>query len=302
MDELFDSYLMVDWSANNFPKRGRDSIWICLLDADACEAPPRQLVNAPTRRAARQLVEQLLLAEVSAGHRVLVGFDFPYGYPAGFAALLDHPDERPPWRIVWQYLAETVIDDQRNRNNRFEVAAAINQRLAGPPGPFWGCPVGQASAALTSNCPFTYPFPTAGAAPLEQYRRTDRALNARGTWVQPVWKLAYPGSVGSQALVGIPVVEAIRFHPSLAEVSTVWPFELTDPALDVRRPLIVHAEIWPGVVPLDNTLHSIRDAAQVWTLARAFSRLDHRGELGQLFRLPNPDPVVCDEEGWILGA
>lgn len=28
----FDAYLMVDWSANNSPKKGKDSIWYCLLE------------------------------------------------------------------------------------------------------------------------------------------------------------------------------------------------------------------------------------------------------------------------------
>ncbi|MGA2716845.1 MAG: hypothetical protein ABSG41_27465 [Bryobacteraceae bacterium] len=27
----FDEYLIVDWSANSCPKRGKDSIWYCLL-------------------------------------------------------------------------------------------------------------------------------------------------------------------------------------------------------------------------------------------------------------------------------
>jgi precorrin-8X/cobalt-precorrin-8 methylmutase len=69
----------------------------------------------------------------------------------------------------------------------------------------------------------------------------------------------------------------------------------------------VHAEIWPGVVPLDAHLHPIRDAAQVLTLARRFAELDDQGELGALFDVPSglgPDELATcvAEEGWILGA
>jgi hypothetical protein len=31
---IFDRYVTVDWSANNRPKTGKDSIWICNLSAD----------------------------------------------------------------------------------------------------------------------------------------------------------------------------------------------------------------------------------------------------------------------------
>lgn len=54
----------------------------------------------------------LLRAAVNAGERVLVGLDFPYGYPAGFAAMLGVAGE--PWRGVWAYLERCIEDDERN--------------------------------------------------------------------------------------------------------------------------------------------------------------------------------------------
>jgi len=76
----FDTVVVVDWSANAVPKRGRDSIWSCLLDAATGDV---QVLNHPTRRCARDHLVQLLLARQQ--QRVLVGIDVPYGYPPGFA-------------------------------------------------------------------------------------------------------------------------------------------------------------------------------------------------------------------------
>ena len=77
---LFDAYLAVDWSASSVPKRGKDSIWLCLKGE-----PPE---NPSTRHEAMQRVREQLGQLVAEGRRVLVGFDFPYGYPSGFAKLV----------------------------------------------------------------------------------------------------------------------------------------------------------------------------------------------------------------------
>ena len=139
---LFDVYCVVDWSANATPKRGADSIWISELVA----GQPATAVNVPTRHGAEQH-----LAELAARHacrRVLIGVDFPLGYPAGFAAAagLAGPaglDGSPAWLATWQYLAQAIDDDHRNRNNRWHVAADLNERLGGLR--FWGCPPRRAS-------------------------------------------------------------------------------------------------------------------------------------------------------------
>ena len=46
------------------------------------------LVNPPTRHAAKALIADWLAAAPQTNERVLLGFDFPFGYPAGFAARL----------------------------------------------------------------------------------------------------------------------------------------------------------------------------------------------------------------------
>jgi hypothetical protein len=266
MTRLFDAYIAVDWSAASVPRQGPNSIWLCRHGF----APE----NPGTRHEATQRVRELLTDVTAAGERVLVGFDFPYGYPRGFADLVAAGDGAP-WRQTWEVLVRRIRDDARNVNNRFEVAAALN--VDG--GPFWGCPAGGLLTVKRASS-----FPHEG---LEELRSTERAV--RG--VQSAWKLYGAGSVGSQALLGIPRVASLRDDPALAPVSAVWPFEPT------REAQVVHVEIWPGLV--EPTDHPIRDAGQVEALVGHWARLDETGSLGALFEAP---PSSSAEEGWIFGA
>ena len=122
---LFDSYVMVDWSAESRPKRGKDSIWLAALRRIGGRWEAAAPVNPPTRAEAAAAIEALLDAERAAGRRVLIGFDFPLGYPQGFAARLGLAGA--PWRAVWQEYARLLADDAANGNNRFAVAEALNQ-------------------------------------------------------------------------------------------------------------------------------------------------------------------------------
>ena len=152
----FDAYLMVDWSANNKPKQGKDSIWYCLIE----HGKPPVIENPVTRvEAMRQLTEHLLnLAR--RNRATLVGFDFAYGYPRGFAAALGLPTATAR-RAVWNYLAAYIEDNDKNGNNRFAVASAINAAISGTTNPFWGCPKGMASKnlATTRGVPRPSPLP-----------------------------------------------------------------------------------------------------------------------------------------------
>ena len=113
---------------------GRTSIWSCVGDGRAASL---RTTNHRTRRDAEAWLLDYLIAAVHDGRRVLVGLDFPYGYPGGFAAALELEGE--PWRALWTYLECEIADDGRNVSNRFEVAARINQQL-GRRAPFWGRP------------------------------------------------------------------------------------------------------------------------------------------------------------------
>jgi hypothetical protein len=93
--------------------------------------------NPATRGCAEAILRSVLRRSVFERERVLVGFDFAYGYPRGFAAALGLTGT--PWRAVWRYLTNEISDDPRtNINNRFEVAAQLNARLGSHV--FWGRP------------------------------------------------------------------------------------------------------------------------------------------------------------------
>ena len=285
---------MVDWSAVGRPKSGVDSVWIAAGDGRAVAVS-----NPRTRAEARERVRVLLRMARALGRRVLVGFDFPYGFPRGLGRALDLPAGRAwAWFRVWEELARRIEDDSANRNNRFVAASRLNERIGPKPGPFWMRPepVGTPALALTRP-PFPYATPT---GPLPEFRAVELALKRRGRHPQSAWKLAGAGSVGSQALLGIPVVHALRFDPELEAASRVWPFEtgfVAEPA-----GTIVHAEIWPGVIQVEAGPGEVRDAAQVKALMSEFARRDADGALGALLTPAGADGPAEREEGWILGA
>lgn len=303
MTRLFDTYVMVDWSASNTPTSGKDSIWIAVLCADASGA--LRSWNPPTRMTAREQLRAVLHESVRRGERVLVGLDFPYGYPAGFAAALGLYGV--PWRATWSRLANKIKDDARNRSNRFAVAAELNRQLPNPH--FWGRPASQMHPGLSTKADdVRYADRDGTGLVLNQWRTVERTLKAQGIHPQPVWKLAYTGSVGSQTLTGIPVLADLIEDPELKAVSQVWPFDVLVPRFEAGRPAVVHAEIWPSIINVDQAVadhvargrHVVRDEVQVEQLARYFWGADADGRLAQML---GAAPESCrDEEGWILGV
>jgi precorrin isomerase len=284
---MFDIFIMVDWSAANVPRTGRDSIWLCRRDAEG-----ETLVNAPTRHAARELISQWL--EAASGRRVLLGFDFPFGYPAGFAARLGLPG--PPWRAVWDEIAALIDDDQENRNNRFDVAEALNRRVSGGGFPFWGCPRAPARTYLAGK----------------HHRRHDtdglaerRLVDLHIPSAQPCWKLLGTGSVGGQALTGIPVARALRADPRWRGRTQVWPFE-TGLQPPVKAQLVM-AEVYPSLWAVKPRPDETKDAAQVRAVAGYLAARDQAGELAPLFfgdpgLTPKQREQVEREEAWTLGV
>jgi precorrin-8X/cobalt-precorrin-8 methylmutase len=136
-------------------------------------------------------------------------------------------------------------------------------------------------------------------AGLAEYRQVERLLHNRGQLPQSVWKLMGAGSVGSQALTGIPVVSRLRQLDLLAPVSQVWPFEVLVPELSEGSAAIVHAEIWPSLIHAPLRPGQVKDEAQVIALAEEFRRGDRNGSLATLFLAGARGSV---EEGWILGV
>ena len=272
---LFDGYVAVDWSAAGKPKQGKDSIWIATRGMGGAEEP----ANPATRREAVGRIERLLEEAAAAGRRLLVGFDFPFGYPAGTARMLTGRDG---WEAVWSRIAEVIEDDPRNANNRFDAAALLNAAFEGE-GPFWGNGLQRNIPGLPRTKPSGW-----GVNLPANLRHAESEV--KGT--QEVWKLNGAGSVGGQALTGIAALEGLRHSAGVQ----VWPFETLG---DGRSHVL--AEIYPSLIE-PNPGPQVKDARQVDAVAAALQKLDESGELTRYLRAPSQMPAaVRKEEGLILG-
>jgi precorrin-8X/cobalt-precorrin-8 methylmutase len=286
---MFETFVMVDWSAATVPRTGRDSIWICWHAKDG-----ERLENPPTRHAAKSILGDWLAAAVERGERVLIGFDFPFGYPSGFAARLGLSG--PPWRAVWDEIAGLLHDSEENGNNRFKIAAEFNRRVSNGCFPFWGRPP-------AFETPFLGPKHHRGHenGGLAERRLVDLHIPS----AQPCWKLLGTGSVGGQALTGIPVVRALRDDPRWSDRVRVWPFETGLQAPE--QAAVVIAEVYPSLWAVTPAAGEPKDAAQVRSVARFFAASDRAGELAALFA---GDPSLTreqrdrveTEEAWTLGV
>jgi precorrin-8X/cobalt-precorrin-8 methylmutase len=294
---LFDSYLMVDWSAANTPRRGRDSIWLYHLvrhDETFIAAAPE---NLATRQAAHDRLREILVADLARRRSVLVGCDFPFSYAHGLAKRLGLSG--PAWRAVWDEIASRLEDGRDNANNRFAVAAQLNARVSGSTFPFWGCPANKAASCLAMTHHRRHE-----AEGLAERRLSDMRLRR----LQPGWKLTGTGSAGSQALTGIPIVRRLRDDPLLSARAQIWPFETGLQALGHAEATgrIIFAEIYPSLVAVRPRPGEVKDAGQVRAIAGHFADLDGLGALGAVFA---GDPalsageraIVEAEEGWVLG-
>jgi hypothetical protein len=269
----FHTVVVVDWSARSVPspaKPSKDAIFLGL-----CRQGVAATIYQRTRAQAMGTLAQLIDEELQAGRRILAAFDFPFAYPAGFARAVTGRDDP---LAIWSHLAAGIEDDDANRSNRFEVAARLNARFEAP-GPFWGHPVGADIPGLPFRKPDYAPFPFAERREIE--RLIPRAKSC--------FQLMGAGSVGSQALLGIARLEALRQR--YGDALAVAPFEAPE------RPLVL-AECYPGLLAEAIARHTrpgeIPDRAQVRLTARALSRLP-AGRLADL--LAEGDRT----EGWILG-
>ena len=295
---LFDTHIVVDWSARSAPsprRRSKDAIWWAVARIDGCRVAVDEPDYVRTRYEALERLAGFIAGELDAGRRVLAGFDFPFGYPEGVAA---HLTGMASALALWDWLAARIEDKEDNANNRYDVAAAINATYPGL-GPLWGHPP-------TWHCP---EIPAKASARTEQgshppeRRVADR--HARGA--KTVWQLYYNGSVGSQMLLGLPALKRLIEHPLVGGHAAIWPFRT---GLRVPGTQAVIAEIYPsllrGEVGARQGRDEILDSAQVRVNAEAFARLDAAGGLAPLFA---GAPVLTaaerrsieTEEAWILG-
>lgn len=276
---LFDTVLVVDWSAGkrSSPKPKRDAIWIGLTRSGVSQDP----IYCCSRQDAERSIAEVIGEETAAGRRLLCAFDFPFGYPQGFAQKVTGSDD--PFAL-WDWFEERITDAEDGVNNRFDVAETLNEMFE-ETGPFWGKPSQEKWPAI--------PYRKADIrySSIAEKRQCDAVSKASSSCFQ----LFFNPTVGSQQMMGLPVLNRLR---RMAGVR-VWPFETC-----VQAPVVL-AEIWPGTIEpsvkaalAQEGADAIRDRTQVRLLADALARLpasvlaDHMAGV----------PPAAREEGWIMGA
>lgn len=261
---------MVDWSGGNDTglRPRKDAIW---AGAVLCgiEQEPIYLRN---RDVAFDWLVEMIEGEQAASRRVLIGFDFPFGYPQGFARAVAGSDD--PFAL-WAFFEGALIDTPK-ANNRFELAGALNARFPGT-GPFW-------FNATRTDIPH---LPRKGRDRRDHGMPERRLVeqSAKGTFT--CWQMGGAGAVGGQVMTGIALLERLRrrFPGRIG----VWPFDLADQHVGF-------VEIWPSLLAdqVAQVGDPIKDRAQVRILARALACLPD-AELRDMLDVNAP------EEGWILG-
>lgn len=278
---LFDTFAVVDWSAKAGPSPQRpspDAIWLGV----ARQGTPSEPLYFRTRQAAENHLSSLIAEETAANRRLLLTFDFPFGYPKGFArALTGSADPL----AVWNWIAEQIEDNQEaeQSNNRFDVAEMMNRKFQNA-GPFWG----KSHRNRWSDVPYDKQEISYDRFKFDEKRKCDLVAGASSSCFQ----LFFNPTVGSQMLMGLPTLNRLRTRPGV----TVWPFEAHHNAN------VVLAEIWPGLIEdavREDAEDAIRDAVQVTRLALALSRLAPDCLERMLTDLPDE---AREEEAWILGA
>ena len=268
----FDTICVVDWSAGNDtgPRPRKDAIWAGLVRNGAEEDP----VYLRNRDVAFDWIADLIRSERAAGRRLLIGFDFPFGYPEGFSAAI--VGVASPLRL-WDYFAAHLQDSPKS-NNRFQLAGALNARFPGT-GPFWFNGLKDDIAHL----PRTKKERDRGHG---QKERRVCETKAKGAFT--CWQMGGAGAVGGQVMTGLAALSRLR--AAFPGDISVWPFDIaTGPVLLV--------EVWPSLLAdaVRAEADPIKDRAQVRLLARALSRLPIEGLRAMMC-------VDAPNEGWILGV
>ena len=276
---LFDTILVADWSAGKRmgPKPKKDAIWLGITRDGTSQEP----VYCRSRQEAEREIVEIIEAEIAAGRRLLCAFDFPFGYPQGFARHVTGSDD--PFGL-WDWFEAHIRDGQDGTNNRFDVAEKLNGMFDGL-GPFWGKP----------NRDEWLGVPYVKSGILFDQVAEKRACDTVSKASSSCFQLFFNPTVGSQQMLGLPMLNRLRRLNGVR----VWPFEALEDAP------VVLAEVWPGLI--ENSVkaelanegsEAIRDRTQVRMLANALARLPKDSLMDHMTSLPS----VAREEAWILGA
>ena len=293
---LFQAYVMVDWSAAAKPTTGPDSIWVGVLKRNVRFQMAFEAHNPATRADAERLHRKRARRSARKSERVLVGFDFPLGFPRGTAAALKLSGA--PWRALMDFVAAEMKDKPNNDNNRFQVGAKMNRLMTGEAFPFWGAPARDAQTMLSAKRPREhgpndlpeYP-PRRSGAERRRPRSGSSIIRARSAARRSLacrWSSACAMRARAQDLAVRDRLEAARRRP----ISTA-----SKPCSRKSIPRSTPAKPQRG-----------RDQGSKPRCAPScerFAALDEKGQLAPLFGPAKDDPrreSVEREEGWILGA
>jgi molybdopterin molybdotransferase len=203
----------------------------------------------------------------------LAGFDFPFATPDKFARAVTGVDDP---LALWDWFAGAVEDGPEG-NNRFDVAARLNRMFPGV-GPFWGNGLKRDIDDL----------PRKGNARDFRWSPEKRGVEARAKGVFECWQLSGAGSVGSQMILGMPVLSRLRRRFGAA----VWPW-------DAAPAPVTLVEIWPSLIAdavrAATRPGDIRDAVQVQLMARTVAAMTPEQRAAFL-------DVAATPEGWIFGV
>ncbi|MFZ1725066.1 MAG: molybdopterin molybdenumtransferase MoeA, partial [Albidovulum sp.] len=273
----FDTVIVVDWSGggDRGPTPKKDAIWAAAVTANGSEAP----VYLRNRTVAEDWLAKRFATEISANRRVIAGFDFPFGYPKGFAR---HISDRQDPLALWDWIADQ-LGSEGIGPDRYTLAGRINALFPGT-GPFWF----NGSGTEIDGLPRKDTLRTGHGMP----ERREAESRAKGA--SSCWQMGGAGSVGSQAMTGMASLSRLRAR--FPDATCVWPFQPLDGP-------IVMVEVWPSLVGAQikaaTRTGEIKDAAQVRILAQAIWWMQESGVLaGALDGVP---PEARFEEGWIFG-
>ena len=271
----FDTVIIVDWSGgkDRGPSPKKDAIWA----AAATEAGTEPAVYLRNRAVAEEWIADRIASDLAAGRRVMVGFDFPFGFPAGFAKVLVGRDDP---LAVWDWL-DANLNDSGTDSDRYDLAGRINGMFPGV-GPFW-----------FNGTNRTIPdLPAKGRDVRDPGLETHRAADIAAKGAFSVWQMGGAGAVGSQALTGLAALARLRRKFPEARA---WPFQPLETGLAL-------VEVWPSLIAKSVSeaqgAGEIKDAAQVRVLATAIRELQSRGILEKALEAPE---TARREEGWIFG-
>lgn len=202
----FDGFVAIDWSG---AVRNYDGIAVAICRPG--RAAPR-LIKATGVRWTRKTIAGWLKSQLGSGHRLLIGFDFAFGFP---------------FETGGGYLGGKApgIDDI------FSLWTLIEARSSGDPD--FGC------MRFIDDADYTSLFWLQGSRPLhwiERKRRTEFAC-AELTKTRPdsLYKMLHSKQVGKASITGMRVLHHIR--AGMTGRVAIWPFE------KVRESAIV--EIYP---------------------------------------------------------